>query len=65
MAESQIVSVEASPFTASQYIAAANVLMGVANEFVKQGNLDSAAKALESVNLLLEKSNEAVKQWTL
>lgn len=65
MADSQIHSVEASPFTASEYIAAANTLMGVANELVKQGELDSAAKALESVNLMLEKANEAVKQWSL
>lgn len=62
MADSQIQSVEATPFTATEYVAAANALMSVVMDFTKQGDLESASKTLESVNLLLLKSKDAIEQ---
>lgn len=64
MAESLTKQVERKLYTATDYVASANLLTGIVSELVAQGNLRLATSVMESVNLLLTKANETIEQMS-
>jgi hypothetical protein len=64
MADSLTKNVEDKLYTATDYVASANLLTGVVSDLVAQGNLALAATVMESVNLLLTKANENIQQMS-